>query len=79
MTKNQAGHICARQAICFQCFRSGIERARARREAWAQRSLPFETAPPQLTPRAIAHRQQMLAHLNQGAKVPRCQGTLVRF
>jgi hypothetical protein len=65
MARKPVSHICARQAICFQCFRSGIERARARREAWAQRSLPFETAPSQLTPRAIAHRQQMLAHLKR--------------
>ena len=56
-------HICATHAVCFQCFKAGMERVRARREAWAQRSLPFDTAPPTLTPRAVAHRQQMLAHL----------------
>lgn len=56
-------HICAKQAVCFQCFKAGIERVRARREAWAQRSLPFEEAPSALTPRAVAHREQMLAHL----------------
>ena len=39
---HQTDHICARHAICFQCFRAGVERTRARREAWAQRSLPFE-------------------------------------
>jgi hypothetical protein len=61
-------HICARQAICFQCFRAGIERARARRQAWSQRSLPFEGAVPQLTPREIAHRQRMLAHLAEIAR-----------
>lgn len=61
-------HICARQAICFQCFRAGIERARARRQAWSQRALPFEAAAPQLSPREIAHRQRMLDHLAEMAK-----------
>ena len=56
-------HVCRSGAICFQCFRAGMERARARREAWAQRSLAFEVPPARLTPRAIAHRKQMLAHL----------------
>ena len=61
-------HICVRQAICFQCFRAGVERARARREAWSQRTLPFGSTAPQLTPREIAHRQRMLQHLVQMAK-----------
>ena len=56
-------HVCARQAICFECFKAGMERARARRESWAQRTLPFEAAPTKMTPKAIAHREQMLAHL----------------
>lgn len=57
-------HICAKRAICFQCFKAGIDRARERRTAWAQRSLPFDAAAaPALTPRAIAHRRQMLDHL----------------
>ena len=43
--RKSSGHICARHAICFECFRAGAERTRARREAWAQRSLPFEVAP----------------------------------
>jgi hypothetical protein len=60
-----AEHICARHAICFQCFKAGVERTRARRQAWAQRSLPFEQMAPELTPRAIAHREQMLAHLGR--------------
>ncbi len=38
-------HVCVSHAICFRCFRAGVERTRARREAWAQRSLPFEAAP----------------------------------
>jgi hypothetical protein len=62
-------HVCAKQAICFECFKQGVERARARREAWAQRELPFEAAPaPPLSARAIAHRHQMLAHLSRLAK-----------
>jgi hypothetical protein len=63
MTTEAGKHICNGQAICFRWFRGGMERARARRQAWAQRSLPFEAQPPRLTPRAIAHRQQMLDHL----------------
>jgi hypothetical protein len=61
----RADHICARHAICFQCFRAGVERTRARREAWAQRSLPFDAPAPALTARALAHRKRMLAHLSQ--------------
>ena len=58
-------HICARHAVCFQCFKEGAERTRARREAWAQRSLPFDAAPTNatLTTRELAHRERMLAHL----------------
>jgi len=43
-----------------------MERTRARREAWAQRSLPFESvlqAPKPLSEQAIAHRRQMLEYL----------------
>ena len=61
-------HMCAKQAICFECFKSGMERARERRQSWAQRTLPFEAAPSKMTPRAIAHREQMLAHLARLAK-----------
>ncbi len=62
-------HICASQAICFQCFRAGAERTRARRDAWAQRSLPFDgPAAPALSSREIAHRQRMLAHLARSAR-----------
>ena len=63
-------HICAAHAICFQCFKEGAERTRARREAYAQRSLPFDQALPEqssLSTREIAHRQQMLAHLARAA------------
>jgi hypothetical protein len=68
MRKEQADHICASQAICFQCFKAGVERTRARRQAWAQRSLPFEAAVAELTPREIAHRQRMLDHLARGRR-----------
>lgn len=63
MRKAQPEHICASQAICFQCFKAGVERTRARRQAWAQRSLPFDAAVPKMTSREIAHRQRMLDHL----------------
>jgi hypothetical protein len=65
MATEHREHICATQAICFQCFKAGVERARARRHAWAQRALPFDQAPRVLTSRAVAHRQQMLAHLTR--------------
>ena len=69
MKKARAEHVCAKQAICFGCFKAGVARARARREAWAQRELPFDAAAaPRLTPRAIAHRQQMLDHLSRLAR-----------
>lgn len=61
-------HICAKQAVCFQCFKAGMEKVRARREAWAQRALPFDEAPRPLSSRAVAHRQQMLAHLAKLAR-----------
>jgi hypothetical protein len=59
----QGEHICVAQAVCFQCFKAGMEKVRARRDAWAQRSLPFEETHRVLTSRAVAHRAQMLAHL----------------
>ena len=62
-TTKRVDHICAKQAVCFQCFRAGMERVRARREAWAQRALPFEEAPRPLSARAVEHREQMLEHL----------------
>jgi hypothetical protein len=67
-TNRPDDHICAKQAVCFQCFKAGMERVRAQRDAWAQRSLPFEEAPTQLTPGAVAHREQMLAHLARLAR-----------
>ena len=61
-------HICAAQAVCFQCFKAGMERVQARRQAWAQRALPFEEPAQPLTARAVAHREQMLAHLARLAR-----------
>jgi hypothetical protein len=55
------------KALCFECFRAGMDRTRARREAYAQRALPFDAAEAPkgrpLSDRAVAHRRQMLAHL----------------
>lgn len=54
------------RTLCFECFRAGMERTRARREAWAQRSLPFDEANQATKPlsrQAIAHRQRMLDYL----------------
>jgi hypothetical protein len=65
MKKEKTDHICVRHAICFRCFRTGVEKTRARQDAWAQRSLPFEAVLPELSPREIAHRRQMLAHLTR--------------
>jgi hypothetical protein len=63
----------AHGTLCFECFRAGMERTRARREAWAQRALPFEAAgetPSRpLTEQAIRHRRQMLAYLASTARV----------
>jgi hypothetical protein len=55
------------RTLCFECFRTGVERTRARREAYAQRALPFEASEcdPPLTPQQIAHRRQMLEYLEQ--------------
>jgi len=61
-----SGHHTHGRTLCFDCFRSGMERTRARREAWAQRALPFEEAgdaAKPLTKQAIAHRQRMLEYL----------------
>lgn len=52
--------------LCFECFKSGMERTRARREAWAQRSLPFDSprlASRPLSEQALAHRRKMLEYL----------------
>ena len=58
--------------LCFECFRAGLERTRARREAYAQRALPFEeaarTAGKPLSDQALAHRRRMLAYLESVAR-----------
>lgn len=58
--------------LCFECFRAGMERTRARRLAWAQRSLPFEAAGQKagrdLTEQDLAHRRRMLAYLESAAR-----------
>jgi hypothetical protein len=58
--------------LCFECFRAGMERTRARREAYAQRALPFEAMPAashtDLTEQAVSHRRRMLAYLESTAR-----------
>ncbi len=58
------------RSLCFECFRAASEQTKARQDAWAQRSLPFEQAERvrPLTPAEIAHRRQMLAHLERAAR-----------
>ena len=59
------------RALCFECFRAGMERTRARRAAWTQRELPFEfeTRPTRkLSEQEVAHRRQMLEHLVDAAR-----------
>jgi len=59
------------RALCFECFKAGMERTRARRAAWTQRELPLE--PPTqarrrpLSPHELAHRRHLLEHLVQAA------------
>ena len=66
MKTERPEHVCAKHAICFECFKAGLDRARARRNAWAQRALPFDAAGgSSLTPRELAHRRQMLEHLSR--------------
>ena len=57
------------RAICFDCFKEGSERTKARQEAWAQHALPFDEADsaPHLTPSQVAHRKRMLAYLQRAA------------
>lgn len=59
------------RALCFECFRAGMERTRARRAAWTQRELPFEREPAhrrRLSEQEVAHRRQMLEHLVDAAR-----------
>ena len=66
-TPKRDDHICATQAVCFQCFKAGMERVRARREAWAQRSLPFEE-PARNLRAAVANRSAQRASQALAAK-----------
>ena len=59
------------RTLCFECFRAGSERTKARQEAWAQKALPFEEEPPstrRLSQTEIAHRRRMLAYLEATAR-----------
>jgi hypothetical protein len=58
------------RALCFECFRAGMERTRARQAAWTQRDLPFERPEPKrkLSEQEIAHRRRMLDHLVDAAR-----------
>ena len=53
------------RALCFECFRAGMERTRARRAAWTQKELPFDRAEAsrRLSDQEVAHRRRMLQHL----------------
>ena len=56
--------------LCFECFKAGMERTRARQMAYAQRQLPFEESrePEPLSEEAVAHRRRMLAYLERAAR-----------
>ncbi|HVL66893.1 MAG TPA: hypothetical protein VM364_06485 [Vicinamibacterales bacterium] len=57
------------RALCFECFKAGMERTRARRAAWIQRELPFDRGTArQLSEQEIAHRRRMLEHLVESAR-----------
>lgn len=58
------------RALCFECFRAGMERTRARREAWAQKGLPFEESSvvKPLSDQALVHRRRMLDYLASVAR-----------
>ena len=57
------------RALCFECFRAGMERTRARQAAWTQKALPFESRETKrrLSEQELAHRRRMLDHLVQAA------------
>lgn len=59
------------RALCFECFKAGLERTRARRAAWVQRELPLEGPEEprrRLSEQEVAHRRRMLEHLVQAAR-----------
>jgi len=58
------------RALCFECFKAGMEHTRARRAAWTQRELPFEQGERtrKLSEQEVAHRRRMLEHLVEAAR-----------
>lgn len=58
------------RALCFECFRAGMEHTRARRAAWTQRELPFDQPETKrkLSDQEVAHRRRMLEHLVEAAR-----------
>jgi hypothetical protein len=73
MRAHRSGTRCAHgggRTICFECFKEGSERTKARQEAWAQRELPLEAAEPvrRLSEAEVAHRRRMLAYLETMAQ-----------
>jgi hypothetical protein len=62
--------------LCFECFRAGSERTKARQDAWAQRALPFDATGPAsggegsrtLSRSEIAHRKRMLEYLETATR-----------
>lgn len=58
------------RALCFECFKAGMEHTRARRAAWTQRELPFERLEHKrkLSEQEVAHRRRMLEHLVEAAR-----------
>ena len=59
------------RALCFECFKAGMEKTRARQAAWTQRELPFAadaTDARTLSEQEVAHRRRMLEHLVQATR-----------
>jgi hypothetical protein len=58
------------RALCFDCFKAGMARTRARRAAWTQKELPFERGESarKLSEQEVAHRRRMLEHLVRTAR-----------
>lgn len=59
------------RTLCFECFRAGMEKTRARQAAWTQRELPFTGSAQgghKLSDQEVAHRRRMLEHLVQAAR-----------
>lgn len=59
------------RALCFECFKAGMEKTRARQAAWTQRELPFAgeaAASRTLSEQEVSHRRRMLEHLVQATR-----------